>query len=451
MWSIAFKLGGGLASTTTSRKYPTFDLSNNNTDLMFSAVNNESKCITTGGGNNRGNRMTMYDCSSSDPNDLFRIEGLNIRSSGSATSQCWSVSDGRNHPVNERPMTLWDCDQNDPNQQFSIQEDNTILWTGNPNPNARKCVNSDGKGNASNGNNMSIYDCDATDDTQLFNSVYVNAHCCLDNSQSDNSVNAVNGIQCSNKNMTAKSPTCAPIVDKYCSNNNITSPFCKNLENTNKDIFDRKMKDYCNMDANSQSTDCINWCGSHMTDCVTLNNKKDCITFGLSNTCSPSDVLNMKTKCIESGMLSQQGFPIGDFKCSADGIAKLNAKCVLYHLTGGECTSNKVQNKETDEANIAAARVIADQNKLNNDKALRQQTIDNAAALKQSADQFSITKATLSKVIDVSNFTSTDNTDNTYKNKKDKQNTYIIIFIIIMIIMLLSSSSSIGLFIMNQE
>jgi hypothetical protein len=243
--------------------------------------------------------------------------------------------------------------------------------------------------------------------------------CCMANigGQNTSKIDTTSNTTCLPNDYTnPASSYCSNTYTDYCVGSNIVDDSqCKKLSMSNATLYNKLMSSYCNEnDSNAHNTTCIDWCTTN--SCPRLNNSEDCKRYGISEeACTSQAALDIKTKCLNYGMLSTQGLPVGNYKCTQKGLTDLEQDCKDNGIPLTTCNANKLDNAYSDNL----AKKLA------------------SAAQEQSDAQFKVTQDALSQVLGLpQNQTTTESSDQTQ--------TYIIIAIIILIICMSSVSSLVG-------
>jgi hypothetical protein len=241
--------------------------------------------------------------------------------------------------------------------------------------------------------------------------------CCIANigGQNTSKIDTITNTTCKPNDYTNPgSSYCSNTYTDYCAGSNIVdNPECKKLSTSNAAVYNKLMTDYCNTDdSNASNTQCIDWCQNNSSSCTQLNNITNCQKYGISgDTCSPQAIIDIKTKCQNYGMLSEQGLPVGTYPCTGDGLIEFEKDCKKYNITLSKCNANKLD----------AALTASLAQKLASD------------AQKQSDTQYRATQAVLGQIVDLPNSTPTK-----------PNNMFLIIAIIILTLCMLLSSSGVA-------
>lgn len=244
--------------------------------------------------------------------------------------------------------------------------------------------------------------------------------CCLQNFKAAGSVKTVDGYTCDFDYRQPNSAHCTEVYRNLCKNgdNLINDEKCKSLENTNSTLHKQLMKDYCNKDQNFTKDSCINWCKSNSTDCTKINSLNDCVKYGICSdtknctNCTGERVNEIKNKCKERGMMSEQGYSI--YPCSETAVEELEKNCKDAGVDLPYCSPISLQH-------------ALDQKNAEEQLRIQQEAMD------QSQRNYEDTQNTIANVLGL---------EEEITPEKEQNSSWIIILIVVILLCVLLLSSS---------
>ena len=174
--------------------------------------------------------------------------------------------------------------------------------------------------------------------------------CCLLNSRGKDTNYFDGDKTCNPETRDPTRQKCTAIYTNHCGSNNriVTDQNCKNLNATNKTVYDNLMLQYCNHNlSNAKSNECIAYCGNSAS-CTKLKLSNECAKFGIpqnDNDCTETRVNTLRGDCGQIGILVDNLGGTDLSPCNESAVATIKSQCKDLNIDFSLCTPAKISDE----------------------------------------------------------------------------------------------------------